>query len=54
VFADVFGAGTKKLPYEGFKQIGTAKLKPEQKHGLRAEAERRTVPSWPQDQFPRL
>ena len=41
VFPDVFTAGSKKLPYDGYQLIATAKLKPEQKQELRTEAERR-------------
>ncbi len=29
MFADVFGVDTKKLPYDGYRLIATAKLKPE-------------------------
>ena len=54
VFADVFSAGTKKLPYDAYRQIGTAKLKPEQKHELRAEAERRVdLPKGHADRYTR-
>lgn len=43
VFGDVFTAGSKKLPYDGYQLIANAKLKPEHKHELRAEAERRAA-----------
>ena len=41
VFADVFMVDHKKLPYDAYFRIANAKLKPEQKHELRADAERR-------------
>ena len=54
VFADVFRAGTKKLLYDGYLLIATAKLKPEHKHELRAEAERRTdLPKGHADRYTR-
>ena len=41
VFPDVFVVDHKKLPYDAYKRIANAKLKPEQKQELRKEAERR-------------